>query len=332
MKADLSPEKVLGRLESGRTAPVYLFYGPDEFRLERLLDRMKRELVPEGVRDFNLEIFYGGDTAPGAVMDAARSLPFMAERRLVIVRRTDAYTSSELERFLPYLDDPPATTCLVFLAAKTDFRHRFYKRIRQAGGAVFFQRLGDSQVIPWIKRTAKELGLRIEGQAAAYLYRIAGNRTRDLYGELEKLQLRHGERTVGVEEVKELASTSRIYTIFELMDLVSLRKGGEALAVLNRYLEEEREGALRIIGMLGRQIRILVLFKASMAEGKRPTEALKKLGLPGFMVRTLSSQVKVWEYRDLEDALEKLRRADDLVKSGADERLILENLVAEICF
>ena len=95
-----------------------------------------------------------------------------------------------------------------------------------------FTNLSEGQVVPWIKRTAGELGLRIDGEACAYLRQIVGNSLRELFAELEKLRLRYGEETVGVEQVKELALHSRVYTIFELMKSVSERKCAKSLSIL----------------------------------------------------------------------------------------------------
>ena len=98
--------------------------------------------------------------------------------------------------------------------------------------------------MPWIKRTAEDLGLNIETQACAYLQQIVGNSSMDLYSELEKLYVRYGSMNIGVDEVKELAIYSRIYTIFELMDEVS-KKSAKSLSLLNKFLEEEPASSMK---------------------------------------------------------------------------------------
>jgi DNA polymerase III subunit delta len=333
MGGDLRPEEVLQSLERGAVEPFYLFHGPDEFQLEKVLDRIKENFLPKAVRDFNLEMFYGGETEPAEVINRARSLPFMAPNRLVMVRRTENYSKESLNRFLPYIEKPVETTCLIFISLKTDFKVKFYKAIRSAGRAVLFGALQDRQVVPWIKRMAKEMGLDIEGQACAYLYQIVGNSSRNLYGELEKLYLRHLNKPVGVEEVQALVIHSRMYTIFELMKIISQKNRSEALVVLKRFLEEEdkRSGSLRIIGMLNRQIRFLWLTKGILDRGGRSGEVSKKLGLPSFSAREFVQQAGRWSARELEKGLSLLYRADGRLKSGSRPDLILENLLIALC-
>ncbi|MBU0732596.1 MAG: DNA polymerase III subunit delta [Proteobacteria bacterium] len=332
MPADLSPERVLDLLKRNRLGKVYLFYGPGEFRIEKVLNRIRETFIPEEVRDFNLQIFYGGsNTNPADITDAARSFPFMSSNRLIIVRRTEDFPGSALESFLPYIAKPVETTCLIFVSSKADFRREFYKKIRSIAGAVNFKQLNDRQVIPWIKRVAEELGLSVTDQACAYLQAIVGNRLRDLYSEIEKLYLRHGTRTIGAEEIKELAIYSRIYTIFELMDEISFRRRAESMSILHRHLEEEgRDAAFSIIGMLTRQIRLIIQAKSIAEKGGQAHDLTRSFQVPPFVANKVLQQSRHWSMDDLEHALDLLYRADGHLKSGSQANLILENLVLSL--
>ncbi len=334
MAGDLPYEDILKSIEKGKLAPFYLFYGPEEFSLEKVLDRIRNDFIPASARDFNQEIFYAGEkTDPAEIINRARSLPFLTGNRLIIVRRTENFSTGELERFLPYLEKPVDTTCLIFIAAKTDFRKSFYKRFKEKGRAVHFTKLRENQVVPWIRGVAKELGLKIDGQACAYLHQIVGNNLRDLYAELEKLHIRYGGEMVGVEQVKGLAIHSRIYTIFELMNKVSQKNCHESLAVLNRFLEEEdkKDAPLRILGMLNRQIRIMWQTKSILTKGGQIREMAKKLGLPDFSAREFARHAPNWSIEELERGLDLLYEADGLLKSGSRAKPVLENLIFALC-
>jgi len=332
MGMDLTPESVLKSLEGGKLPPFYLFYGPGEFRLERVLGRIREDYLSGSARDFNLEIFYGGEDKPSTIVNHAQSLPFLAENRLIIVRRTELFKANEFDLFLPYLDHPSETTCLIFVSSKTDFKRRFYKQIRSAGLAVLFGELKENEVVPWIRQSAKELNLKLDGQAAVYLQQIMGNSLRDINGELEKLKLRYGDQEVGLEEVKELAVHSRIYSIFELMNMISLRKRQESLEVLSRFLDEEdkREAPLRVIGMLNRQLRLLWKTKETLAGGGKTKEVAQRLGLPFFSAGYFVTQAGLWSEDDLRGGIGLLYQADRHLKSGTRSRPILENLIISL--
>ena len=187
-------------------------------------------------------------------------------------------------------------------------------------------------MIPWIKKTAKELDLNIEDQACAYLQQLVGNRLMDLHAELEKLSLRYGEKVVGLEEVRAVAIFSRIYTVFELMDEVSFKRRGESISVLNRLLEEEGSDAyLKVLGMLNRQIRLLWQTKTVSDKGGRAADVSRKIKLPPFLVSRIVQQSKHWKTDDFERAFHLMYKADGLLKSGAHGRMVLENLVFSLC-
>lgn len=333
MAGELHPDDVIKSLSKGRLAPIYLFYGPDEFRIEKLLERIRNEYIPEGSRDFNLEICYGGETEPSDIISRAQSLPFMSTNRLIIVRRTEEFKADQLEKFLPYIENPCPSTCLLFIAFRTDFKKKFFKKLRSSGYSVDFPELRDSQVIPWIRNTARELGLKIDINAANYLHQVVGTGLRELYGELEKLTLSHIDEEIGVNQVNEVVVHSRIYTIFELMNVISKRDLSGTLSMLNSFLEEEDKigGPLRFIGMLNRQIKLLWQTKSIMEKGGKSGDVAKKLGLSPFSAKQFMNQSKNWSQDELARGLSLLLRADRLLKSGSRPKPVLENLMITFC-
>ncbi len=334
MPGELSADHVLNQLEKGRLFPFYLFYGESEFLLERVLNSVRETFLPEEARDFNLQIFYGDEVKanPGEVIDTAKSFPFMSQNRLIIVRRTEDIPASGLEGFIPYLDEPMETTCLIFVSSKPDFRKKFYKKIKSLGRTVNFNKLYDNQVMPWIMKMSKELGLDIDSRACSYLQQIVGNKMRDLYSELEKIYLCYGNARVGMEDVKKLAIYSRSHTIFELMDSVSLKQRDAAVSVLRRYMEEEgKDAALGIMGMFIRQVRLLWQTKSVLERGGRTAELVKELRIHNFAAKRFEQQSKQWSADELAHAFDKLYEADGLLKTGSQGQLVLENVVLSLC-
>ncbi|RPI74916.1 MAG: hypothetical protein EHM45_16580, partial [Desulfobacteraceae bacterium] len=126
MQKDLTPEDVLKRLSKGSLAPFYLFYGPGEFELEKTLNQIRESFIPAATKDFNLILFYGGETAPGEIIRMAATLPFMSKNRLIIVRRIEEFKADQLDKFLPYLEKPVESSTIIFIASATDFKKSFF--------------------------------------------------------------------------------------------------------------------------------------------------------------------------------------------------------------
>ena len=336
MARDLSPEYVLSQLEKGQLSPFYLFYGPSEFRREKVLNKIRETFIPEGARDFNLHLFYAVKSNPedttAAIIDAGRTLPFMSKNRLVIVRRTENFSAKALEALFPYLENPVESTCMIFVSSNVDFRKKFYKKIKELGKVVNFARLSDSRIVAWIKDTARDLGFDIDVEACTNLQQIVGNRLIDLYSELEKLYVRYGNRTISIKEVAELAIYSRTFSIFELMDRVSSKQCAESISALTKFLEEEgKVGTLKVLGMLNRQFKLLWQTKSVIENGGNTADVAQKLRLAPFQVKVLTPQSKSWTIDELERAFHLMYKADRLLKSGVHGQLVLENLVFSLC-
>jgi DNA polymerase III subunit delta len=332
MVRDPVPAEIEKEIKQGCLAPFYLLHGANEFILEKTLERLKGTL-PESARPFNLEVFYGGECEPSDVMSRARSVPFLARNRLIIVRRCDAFGVEALDQFLAYLKSPVESTCLVFVCTKADFRRELFRTLRALGRAVHFEELREHQVPQWIARTAVELGLRMDAESASYLQQVAGNDPRDLCGELEKIRIRYGEGSVGLEKFKGMVSQHRSFTIFELVAVVSKRDSGAALVALSRFLEEEdkRGGPLRLLGMLNRQFRLLLQTREVLDNGGKKREVEELLGQARHSAGEFTAQARGWSIDELREALALLYEADGRMKTGSSPRLVIENVLLRLC-
>jgi len=332
---ELTPESVLNALNKGVLAPFYLFYGPEDFWIEITLDAIKKALIPDSLKEFNLETLYGGEISAAEVISRASLLPFMSSRRLVIVRATQSFTKGELDRFVPYVENPVDSTCIIWVWTKAELSHVLCKRCRELGRAVHFRKLSDRQVYSWIQKRADELGLVIERDAAAFLNQAVGNSLRDLFSELSKLSLRHPASRIGVEQIKELATFSRLFTVFDVVDFVGRRDAPRALQALTRLFDaqgRDSSSVLGILGMLARQIRLLLKTKEGLkgTEGKgRVAERLRPL--PQFVIEKCIAQERIWDESELEKALRRFYDADGLIRTGSRGDLVLESLVFQLC-
>lgn len=331
MSKDLSPETVLSHLEASNVAPYYLFHGHSDFLKERIIDKFKHTVLDPATIDFNFQTLYADEAAPEEVLEAARSMPFMGQCRVVVVRRVDSYNKGEQEVFLPYLDDPVSSTHLLFVASAVDFRQPLFAKIKKVGRSVAFTPPKEGKIVPWLQATARDMGLKISSEACAYLHQVVGNNLMELYGELEKLSVRYGDRSIGVEHVREMAINTRAHSIFELMDAVSEKDSAKALKTLHRLLEQEgKDSALSVVGMLNRQLRLLWQVK-TLKKQRRLKEIPSLLGIPQFVARKLQFQVERWEEEELQQFLESLCLADSRLKSGSRKDIILDHLVISLC-
>ena len=119
-------------MKSGRIGPAYLLVGADEAEKMALVSDLTA-LIEEDLRAFNVDRFYGGEplATGAAIVDAARTLPLMAPRRMIIVlqaelvlvpKRETQATGHDQDTLATYLKSPHSHACVVFVAGNLDER------------------------------------------------------------------------------------------------------------------------------------------------------------------------------------------------------------------
>src|ERR1051326_5206752 len=111
-----SAADVRAALAKRSPAPVYLILGDDDAEMSRLAADIAA-LVEDELRAFNVERIYAGEkgsTAP-AIVEAARVLPMMSDRRVVVVLRGERLLkprrrgrSNDIEDSADAADEPPS--------------------------------------------------------------------------------------------------------------------------------------------------------------------------------------------------------------------------------
>ena len=139
---------------------------------------------------------------------------------------------------------------------------------------------------------------------------------------MEKLVLfAGGERALTPALVAQLASHSRSYGIFALVDALGDPGAHKRLAALDQLLDLG-EPPPKILGMLARQLRLLIRLKESAGAAPQGT---RSLNLPPGVVKKLGIQAARFSPGALRSHLYLLHQADlHLKTSTGNPRLWLE--------
>lgn len=307
----------LQALKSGKAGGVYLFEGPEENIKAATLKEVRRHLLPEGLEELNETILEAPETS--AIIAAAETLPFAAEKRLVVVREHPALAGrAEADpKLLDYLARSPESCVLLFYQkGKADARKKLYTAIKKRDGVVSFPLLNSAEAEDWIVRTFSASGKRCEGQVAALLAFTVGLDTALLHTEIDKLIALIGDRSeVTAEDVRAVATRSVECTVFEMVDAVVAGQQGRAFALLRDMLTTGQD-RLGILAMLLRQYRLLQHVKIMQYE-KEPAAGIKqKLGVAPFAAEKCIRQAAGYTGGEVRRAVEACLRMEYMVKSG----------------
>ena len=332
-----SPSDVRVRIAKRTLDPVYLLLGDDDAELSRLATDISA-IVEDELRAFNVERIYGGEkgVTAASIVEAARMLPMMADRRVVLVLRgerllkpkrrggkaaatnrdedegedADAEPKSDLDALTGYVENPSPSTTLVIVAADIDKTRRAGKALIKHATVVECWGLkpgkeargGDLQQATrtaeqMVRKAVAEAGQVIEPAAARLVAARAGFDIVRLRGDIARLML----YTVGKPGI----------TLADAQEIVTAETAQDDWAVTNAIQRRDTKEALRQLAM------------AFDAGGV----SYQILGQIAWFVRD-----KMADPRRIPAAIEAVFRTDlDLKTSGGDPRVLLERLVVELC-
>ena len=300
-----APDAVRAQIASGQLDPVYLILGDDE-QWKLALAAEFEQALDEGLRAFNLSRFRGGEAALREVLDAARTLPLMAPRRVVIVSHAERLLqparegvaatrdAAELEA---YLEDPLPHAALVLVSAPLDERRRLNKQLLRSATVVrsaVLKTATDAQ--RWIRAHIESAGKRIDPDAVRLLGERIGPNLNRLRDETERLLLFVGEQpVVSIQDARAVAGPAAAYDNWAVTRAIERGDTATALRQLGLALEQGAEPYM-VLGQL-----------AWVARSRLPAPRIPR-------------------------AIDVVFRTDAALKrSAGDRRLLLERLVIELC-
>lgn len=313
-------------------APVVCIFGDEAFLVDRALREVEAEALGGGGADFNREVYEAPDASPASVVAAAKTLPFLGGRRLVVVKNAHLWTADAWQPLLPYLEAPNPSTCLVFVAAALDKRTKAGKLLEKKSRLVECRKPADRDLPGWAEKLARGAGLRPGPGVLDALVRRVGPDLQLLAQEVEKLRLVAGEGgVVRQEDVEALVGESRGTTVFVLCDALGHRDLAAAARALRR-LVQLGEAAPKLLYMIHRHLRLLWSARELLDERPRTDRgaAASALGVPPFVAENLLKQARGWSVEEVRQAFRWLLRTDLALKTGSG-REALDALLLRLC-
>ncbi len=315
-------------LKSGEFQSIYLLYGEERFLKKRYKNRLIEGMRGEG-DTINYNYFEGDKLNYREMIDLAETIPFFAERRLIVVENSGFFKNATVE-LAEYLKGMPDTTHILFVEEEVDKRGKMYKSVQATGRIVEFKIQDSRTLCLWIGGRFKEENLQIKEKTAQYLVEKVGDDMFRLQSEIEKLiAYTWGRSEVTKEDIEAVCITQITSHIFGMVDAVADRRQKEAL---NFYYEllALKEPPMRILFMLTRHFRILYQVKSLDGMGLGNAEIGKKCGVPPFAVKKYQAQSKRFRLKDLRGILEEAATIEESVKiGGMTDKLAVELFIVK---
>ena len=301
-------------LKTGQFKQIYLLYGEEAYLKKLYKNRFVKAMVPEG-DTMNYRYFEGKNTNPKEIIDLAETLPFFAERRLIVLENT-GFLKNATPELAEYLKNMPETTYMIFVESELDKRGKLYKAIKEKGHIVELKRQDEKTLIRWILGMAKKEKLQMSEAAVRYLLAKTGNDMENLGQELEKLFcycMNHTEITAA--DIDEICTTQIGNHIFDMVDAVAAKEQKNALDYYYDLLTL-KEPPMRILFLIARQFNQLLLVKSLAAKGYDKAAIASRAKIAPFVAGRCMTQARSFTTDQLKTAVQDCVQAEEDVKTG----------------
>lgn len=318
----------------------YIFHGDDDLRIDEevgaILAKMKEQ--PNG--ELNTAEFDGAVATVPEMLGAAMAYPFLADRRLVIVRDLLAWITRKgagetgkqaVERLLDGLPQLPDWARVVFVErVKLPDSHKILKLAQSDPNGYEKAFAVPKDSTGWIIKRAKDVyDAAIEPAAATALASVTVGDLRRADNELFKLVSYVGdERPISEADVMLLTPYVAEASMFDMVDALAEGRGRVAVSLVHRLLEQEAD-VFGLYGMITRQFRLLLLAKEHLTSGGAPKDIASAISVHPYVAEKLAKQTRSFTLDQLETVYRTLQDYDLKMKTGQIEpELALDLLIA----
>ena len=323
---------------------IYLIYGEDSLSVEETLASLREDSGPDELAGINTTTLNGASVSLAELEAAWSTIPFMADKRTVIVRdllvrfeqgrRSGSARSrgidgewADIGERLAYV---PESTGLIFVDGAIRRDNPLLRAIRPLAEARECRVPSAREMPRWVRERVDMLGTTMEPSAVSALVDAIGNDTRIADMELRKLALYRSDEMIRLQDVEAMVSYVREANIFAAVDAALEGRAGIALRLVHQLLDAGRPPTY-VITMIARQARFLIVAKDMRARGMQQDEIGRRLSIRGYPLTKTMQQEGRFSIERLAEIHRRLLEADLSIKTGAaDEDMALDTLIISL--
>lgn len=293
---------------------VYLFYGEESYLKKQYRDKICQALHTDE-DTMNFSRFEGKGLNEGEIIDLAETMPFFAERRIILLENT-GFFKNKAEKMADYIADLPPYICMIFVEDEVDKRSRMYKAVQKAGRAVEFATQDANTLTRWVLGILKRENKRITKSDIELFFTKTGNDMGNIDKELEKLLCyTMGRDVVTAGDIEEICTAQIHNQIFDMVRAVSRRQQKKALGLYYDLLSL-KEPPMKILALIAREFNMMLQVKSLYMEGCDVRTIAVRTGLRDFAVKKYLPLMQQYSQQQLEGAMEDCITTEADVKTG----------------
>jgi DNA polymerase-3 subunit delta len=314
-------------------APIYAVCGTETFLKRQAMDQIIKDVLGNADRALAMSEYDCATTTAelASVLDDLRTLPFLTDRRLVVVREADKFITLYRQALEEYASSPSPTGVLLIECKSLPGNTRLAKQIAKIGQVLKFDPLAAYKVPGWLASYCKDqYGVQIDQKAAMKLVDLVGPDLGLLDAELQKCVLYiSGRKQITLADIEVLVGQQREEQVWGILSAIGEGDERKALRLWEEVCQTDRAAEARAVGGIAFTVRRLLKAKRAQEAGASSGELMKEMWIRDE--RQLRRELGAFTTAQVEDMLSRLLETDVGAKSGlASVQTSIERLIIEM--
>ena len=306
--------RILEDIKTENFSHVYLLCGTEDYLRNQYKQKLKTALIGQGDQ-MNLSVYEGTGTNPLQVIDMAQTMPFLSDRRVMVLENTGFFKSSQ-DELAEYMKEIPEFTYFVFAEKEVDKRSKLYKAVKGQGHIAEFTEQDEATLRKWIDTKVKKEQKQMDMSTISFFLQRTGTDMENIEKELEKLVcFTLQKEQITIQDVEEITTRRLENRVFDMISYLSQKKQKETLQLYYDLLSL-REAPMKILALMARQFHMLLRIKELKDKGIAQRMVAEKIGMQPFIVGKYWAQCSLFTIEELKSALTACVQTDEDIKTG----------------
>lgn len=310
--------------------PIYIIAGKDEFLVAQEVAVLVNQLLTLEQMQMCLWRADADKVSAVEVFDELRTLPFLAEKRVVVISSADDFVSKNREALEKYFENPATTGTLILGVETWPSNTRLAKALPKVGELMEVAVMKARELISYIceyARTAQNKNLSYN--AAQMLIEFAGEEPGILRNEIDKLAaFVNAAKNITEKDISEVVGHNRAFGAFEVIDSMMAANAGKAIEQLRVMFEADKDAEYTILGAFAWHFRRMFSAAALLQKGERPDFIAKKFRI--WNQQEFFNIIRKTGLKKIGDCLRQLAEFDYQIKTGrATAQTAIESMIIQ---
>ncbi|MCM0648841.1 DNA polymerase III subunit delta [Clostridium swellfunianum] len=331
------------KIKSSKFDNCYVFCGADEALMKEKVKAIHGKVLQGAFADLNYMQFDGLTADMEAVVNACETIPFMDEKKVVVVFRAtflgegeDRDSAKKYAAVSKYIENPASHCIFIMYHVFENDREKpssKIKKLEKKACVVKFDKLKGFNLEKKVKSMFEEKGKNIGKIELKLFCDNLENNMHIVQNEVEKLCTYAYDREITKEDILLMLPQKSDNDIFNLVDTISQKKVEKAIDILNELIFKG-EKVPYILYMVERQFNLILQLKYGLEEGKNKDALAKELKLNPYICEKMIAQSRKFTMKGIKKAVQYCLNTEEALKSSSVnsktemELLILNTITA----